>query len=205
MLRITCRRTGKARPSSFWRARGVSKSGSSESVEVRGLGQESASSGLRVRVPVRYVADAISGGTSYTGDAGRHRPLDCVVLESLDTCAGRRQCQGGPWLGCDLVCLPAAVFSSPGSGPARPPASTRPTVRQWFARPAKRRHRPACGRADGRTCHPSRRQRFVWTDSRPDQSTCARVLLDSIAERQRWHDQTAVGQAYRSGLRDLNL
>jgi hypothetical protein len=38
-----------------------------------------------------------------------------------------------------------------------------------------------------------------------DQSTCARVLLDSIAERQRWHDQTAVGQAYRSGLRDLNL
>ena len=32
--------------------------------------------------------------------------------------------------------------------------------------------------------------RFVWTDSRPDQSTCARVLLDSIAERQRWHDQT---------------
>jgi hypothetical protein len=46
--------------------------------------------------------------------------------------------------------------------------------------------------------------RFVWTDSRPDQSTCARVLLDSIAERQRWHDQTAVGQAYRSGWRDLN-
>ena len=33
----------------------VSKSGSSESVEVRGLGQESASSGLRVRIPVRYV------------------------------------------------------------------------------------------------------------------------------------------------------
>jgi hypothetical protein len=32
-----------------------------------------------------------------------------------------------------------------------------------------------------------------------------RVLLDSIAERQSWHDQTAVGQAYRSGLRDLNL
>jgi hypothetical protein len=31
------------------------------------------------------------------------------------------------------------------------------------------------------------------------------VLLDSIAERQRWHDQTAVGQAYRSGWRDLNL
>jgi hypothetical protein len=31
-------------------APGVSKSGSSESVEVRGLGQESASSGLRVRV-----------------------------------------------------------------------------------------------------------------------------------------------------------
>jgi hypothetical protein len=47
--------------------------------------------------------------------------------------------------------------------------------------------------------------RFVWTDSRPDQSTCARVLLDSIAERQRWHDQTAVGQVYRSGWRDLNL
>jgi hypothetical protein len=46
--------------------------------------------------------------------------------------------------------------------------------------------------------------RFVWTDSRPDHSTCARVL-DSIAERQRWHDQTAVGQAYRSGWRDLNL
>jgi hypothetical protein len=112
-----------------------------------------------------------------------------------------RQCQGGPWLGCDLVCLPAAVSSC---GPARP-ASTRPTVRQWFVRPAKRPHRPACGRADGRTCHPSRRHATVRMDRQPArQSTCARVLLDSIAERQRWHDQTAVGQAYRSGWRDLN-
>ena len=42
--------------------------------------------------------------------------------------------------------------------------------------------------------------RFVWTDSRPDQSTCARVLLDSIAERQRCHDQTAGRSGVSVGL-----
>jgi hypothetical protein len=77
---------------------------------------------------------------------------------------------------------------------------------QWFARPAKRRHRPACCRADGRTCHPSRRHATIRMDRQPARPVdLCRVLLDSIAERQSWHDQTAVGQAYRSGLRDLNL
>ncbi len=31
--------------------------------------------------------------------------------------------------------------------------------------------------------------RFVWTDTRPDPSIYARVLLASIAERQRWKAQ----------------
>ena len=40
--------------------------------------------------------------------------------------------------------------------------------------------------------------RFVWTDTRPDPITYARVILKSIAERQRWRAQyeaakTAVG------------
>jgi hypothetical protein len=34
-----------------------------------------------------------------------------------------------------------------------------------------------------------RSPRFVWTDTRPDAGTYARVLLDSIAERQKWREQ----------------
>ena len=140
------------------------------------------------------------------GDAGRHRPLDCVVLESLDTCARRRQCQGGPWLGCHLVCVRAAVSSSRAVVRQDPrpvqgrlcDSGSRDLLNAGIVPPAVERMAAHVTLHDGTP-------RFVWTDSRPDQSTCARVLLDSIAERQRWHDQTAVGQAYRSGLRDLNL
>ena len=37
--------------------------------------------------------------------------------------------------------------------------------------------------------------RFVWTDTRPDARTYARVLLASIAERQKWREQYEAAKA----------
>ena len=37
--------------------------------------------------------------------------------------------------------------------------------------------------------------RFVWTDTRPDPITYARVILRSIAERQRWRAQYEAAKA----------
>ena len=39
--------------------------------------------------------------------------------------------------------------------------------------------------------------RFVWTDTRPDLAVYARVILASIAERQRWREQYARAKALR--------
>lgn len=36
---------------------------------------------------------------------------------------------------------------------------------------------------------PDGNPRFVWTDLRPDPASYSRIVLDSIAERQRWRAQ----------------
>ena len=48
---------------------------------------------------------------------------------------------------------------------------------------------PAVERMAATVPLPDGTPRFVWTDSRPDPATYTRVLLASIAERQRWRDQ----------------
>ncbi len=113
--------------------------------------------GLRVRVPVSTYSGRDQRGTSYMGDAGRHRPLDCVVLVMSDSAARGRQAPSRAW---GRPAIPVSVRGAfvlvSAGGVRRPPASTRPTLRQWFARPAKTPASfPPDGRADGRTCHPS--------------------------------------------------
>ena len=39
--------------------------------------------------------------------------------------------------------------------------------------------------------------RYVWTNSRPDPNTYARVILASIAERQRWQAQYEAAKTVR--------
>jgi len=41
--------------------------------------------------------------------------------------------------------------------------------------------------------------RFVWTDTRPDARTYARVLLASIVERQRWRNQYEAARTATAG------
>ena len=41
--------------------------------------------------------------------------------------------------------------------------------------------------------------RFVWTDTRPDARTYARVLLQSIADRQKWREQYEAAKTATAG------
>ena len=91
---------------------------------------------------------------------------------------GRRVLVSRQWSGKTLDRAP----SRPGDSGPRSPARGRD------ARPGDRtdgRHR-----ALRRTGKP----RFVWTDTRPDRHTYIRVVLASIAERQRWRAQYQAAQ-----------
>ena len=42
--------------------------------------------------------------------------------------------------------------------------------------------------------------RFAWTDVRPDHDTYVRIVLDSIAERQRWRTQYEHAKTLAAGV-----
>jgi hypothetical protein len=68
--------------------------------------------------------------------------------------------------------------------------------------PPRRRHLAAVRDDRGgrtRVIMPDGSPRFVWTDTRPDARTYARVLLASIAERQRWREQYVAAKSAVAG------
>jgi hypothetical protein len=46
--------------------------------------------------------------------------------------------------------------------------------------------------------------RFVWTDTKPDPQLYARIILNSIAERQRWRAQYEAAKAAREPVDSLS-
>ena len=84
----------------------------------------------------------------------------------------------------------AAASSSPGNGPARPSASTKPTGPPSSAKPCST---PASSppRSNGSpptVTLPDGRPRFVWTDTKTDPQTYARVILATVARTARWRE-----------------
>ena len=59
---------------------------------------------------------------------------------------------------------------------------------------------PETERLAADTLHDDGLPRFVWTDTRPDPATYVRVILESIGERQRWHQQYELAETI-TGLR----
>ena len=96
----------------------------------------------------------------------------------------------------------AAASSSPASGPARPSASHKAdratVVREALL--AAGIVAPNTERLAATVTQPDGSPRFVWTDTRPDARTYARVLLQSIAERQKWRDQYEAAKAAASAV-----
>ena len=106
----------------------------------------------------------------------------------------------------DISAAAVAAAWCPGSGPATPspatvptgpPSSAKPPCRQASSAPDIERIAADVTAADGPP-------RFVWTDAQSDPFTYRTVILNAIAEQQRWRTQYEAAKTTTASVDSLS-